>query len=133
MDRYLMTAGVVCALGLAVGANAVADDVILDEFIPIPPDEVEVISVAPAEDYLWVPGNWERDPGKWTWVKGHWDKPPHEKAHWRKGHWKWHEGKWHWYRGHWAVTGDYGWIVDEVIEEERKHIRILTERSSLPE
>lgn len=98
-------------------AAAQERDVIVEEFIPIPPDEIEVIEEMPAgEDLLWVPGYWERDPGKWTWTKGHWAKPPHEKAHWRKGHWKWHEGKWNWHRGHWAVTGDYGWIVDKIME-----------------
>jgi hypothetical protein len=102
---------------VAPPALAQQKDVIVEEIIPIPPDEIEVIEEMPAgEDLLWVPGYWERDPGKWTWIKGRWEEPPHEKAHWRKGHWKWHEGKWHWQRGHWAVTGEQGWIVDELID-----------------
>ena len=108
----------VLLIGWLVAPPALAqqEKVIVEEIIPIPPDEIEVIEEMPGEDYLWVPGYWERDPGKWTWIKGRWEKPPHEKAHWRKGHWHWQHGKWHWTRGHWAVTGEHGWIVDEGIE-----------------
>lgn len=98
-----------------VAATAQASDIIVDEFIDIPTLKEEVISARPSGVEVWIPGYWERDPGKWTWSDGHWDTPPHKKAHWENGEWKWRDDKWHWRRGHWAVD-DTLWIVDQVVD-----------------
>ncbi len=114
----LMVVSVVIFLAFGASPAVYAgeiDDVILDDFIDIPDDELEVITVEPAWDYVWIPGSWERDPGKWTWTKGRWEKPPHKKARWVDGHWKYQESKWYWNRGYWLVASD-GYIVDEFID-----------------
>jgi hypothetical protein len=85
-------------------------EVIEDEWIAIPAPLEEVVTTQTEPEDVWVPGYWERDPGKWTWKKGHWETPPEEAAHWRKGHWAWQDGEWHWRKGHWAVE-DVTWLV----------------------
>ena len=37
--------------------------------IPPPPPKQEVIAVEPSPQYVWIPGNWEREPNKWVWVR----------------------------------------------------------------
>ncbi|MCA9294080.1 MAG: YXWGXW repeat-containing protein [Phycisphaerales bacterium] len=88
------------------------------QFIPIPtePGELDIITVEPSEEHVWIPGYWERGDGKWDWVKGRWEKPPHKSAIWHKGHWKWEDGKWQWHKGHWAVEEGEGYIVNDYIE-----------------
>jgi hypothetical protein len=91
------------------------DRVIADEPLPAPARKAEVITEEPSPEYVWVPGDWEREQDDWTWVEGHWEKPPHKNAHWQRGHWQWDKDYWRWLRGHW-VTGSVGWIVDDIIE-----------------
>ena len=102
----------------AVSSFAIAGlsaEVIVDEFIDIPDDKVEVITTEPGTDYVWIPGSWDRDPGKWTWIDGAWKKPPHEKSRWVDGHWKYDDAKWHWTSGQW-IADSVGYIVDEIID-----------------
>jgi hypothetical protein len=89
--------------GLLIPPPVVAEDVVSDELLEVPPPKAEVITPEPSSEYVWIPGYWERDPGTWTWIKGHWDKPPDNNAHWKPGYWVWQEGKWHWNRGHWEA------------------------------
>jgi hypothetical protein len=79
-------------------------DIWVEDLIPIPAPKQEVITEEPGEDYVWIPGYWERYPDEWEWIAGHWEKPPHKKAHWVNGSWRWEEGKWHWNPGHWMVS-----------------------------
>ena len=55
------------------------EEVIVDELIPIPELEFEVITEEPGDDYVWIGGYWERDPEEWTWTKGHWASHPTKK------------------------------------------------------
>jgi hypothetical protein len=110
-----LTGLALCLALFAWAAPAAAKDIIVDEYIEIPTLEEEIVTVRPSHEHVWIPGYWERDPGKWTWQKGHWDKPPHKAAHWQKGHWAYQDGKWNWRRGHWAAGGTR-WIVDDVID-----------------
>jgi hypothetical protein len=91
-------------------------DVWTEDLIPIPEPKEEIMTPEPGEDYVWIPGNWERSPDTWQWVTGHWEKPPHKKAHWVNGSWQWEEGKWHWMPGHWMVSYmDQGLFTTEPI------------------
>jgi hypothetical protein len=93
-------------------------DVVVDELIEIPIDEVEVITDELGWDYVWIPGSWEREPSEWVWAKGEWKKPPHKHARWVGGHWNYKAEKWHWNCGSWVslFDGYAGYIVDEYID-----------------
>ncbi len=91
-------------------------EVVVDDFIEIPADKPELITVEPSREHIWVSGYWEREPGCWQWTPGRWEIPPHKQAHWVRGHWKWQDSMWHWHRGHWAVNHNHGYIVDEIID-----------------
>ena len=83
----VMVMAIAVVYGLSITAVMAEVDVVVDEFIDIPDDKLEVITVEPAWDYVWIPGSWDRDPDTWTWIKGRWEKPPHKKARWVEGHW----------------------------------------------
>lgn len=116
MRRTYIVAVAVLAITWALGPARVshADEVVVDEFIDIPDDQLEVILTEPAWDYVWIPGSWERGPSTWSWIKGAWKKPPHKKARWVDGHWKYHKAKWHWVSAYWIVASD-GYIVEDLI------------------
>lgn len=125
---------VLCAVLCSASAFARADtdDVVVDQYVPVPADQVDVITeVAPSAKDVWVPGYWEREPGQWDWVKGHWDIPPSGNAYWVDGDWKWQNSKWHWEHGHWAIsdTGK-GWVVDEYIPVPEKLDEVIPEKPS---
>ncbi len=51
-----------------------------------PPQQVEVVPVAPGPDYVWAPGYWTWN-GTWVWIGGGWVIRPHPGAVWIGGHW----------------------------------------------
>lgn len=108
--------GTMVALALAARSDieGSAEVVVVDDLLAIPEDRVEVITVEPSHEYVWVPGYWERDPGKWTWAKGRWEIPPDRQVRGADGHWRYDMAKWRWMRGHWKVAS-LGYIVDEFI------------------
>ena len=89
--------------------------VIEGEPAPIPDDKPELIKPEPGKEYVWVPGSWEREPGKWVWVEGRWAKPPLGQARWVDGYWKHDHDRYHWHPGHWAIA-QTGWIVEKPVE-----------------
>jgi len=118
MKSTMLLATLIMLIGgscLLVPTGAVAKEIIVDELIPIPPPEEEIVTVRPSTSDVWIPGYWERQPDTWTWIKGRWEKPPHKHAHWQKGQWSWQEGTWAWHPGHWVVANQ-GWVVDEMID-----------------
>src|SRR5258708_39915275 len=40
-----------------------------------PPERVEVITVAPSPEHVWIRGYWAWR-GGWVWMPGHWERPP---------------------------------------------------------
>jgi len=38
-----------------------------------PPEQVEVITVAPSTNHLWIKGHWHWNGGAWVWNPGHWE------------------------------------------------------------
>ncbi len=66
-----------------------------------PPQQVEVVPVAPGPDYYWVPGYWYWGGPGWIWVGGRWTVRPWHGAIWVHGGWGRGRGGWHWHGGHW--------------------------------
>ncbi len=67
-----------------------------------PPPMVEVRTVAPGPDFVWVSGFYQWNGGRYAWVPGRWDRPPRRGARWEPAHWARH-GRDGWYMvdGHW--------------------------------
>jgi hypothetical protein len=85
------------ALGLAVsGANA---QVSIRVGPPRPPREV--MTARPGPGYVWTPGYYRHDGGRYNWVAGSWAQPPHPRARWVPGHWRHQHGNYVWIGGHW--------------------------------
>ncbi len=51
-----------------------------------PAERVEVITVAPSVEHVWVKGHWVWRHGDWEWVPGYWEGPRHGHR-WIHGHW----------------------------------------------
>lgn len=65
-----------------------------------PPPRREVVTIAPARDYVWIPGYWTWN-GQWAWVAGHWEARPHPRAVWVTGHWSPRRQGYVWVPGYW--------------------------------
>ena len=66
-----------------------------------PPDQIEVITVAPAPEFVWVGGWWVFGGGRYSWHSGHWERPPYPRAAWQPGHWDRARDGHVWVRGRW--------------------------------
>ncbi len=53
---------------------------------PLP--QSDVISVAPAPDYVWIGGYWGWNMGRHVWIAGHWERPPHGFHGWVAPRWE---------------------------------------------
>lgn len=65
-----------------------------------PPPRVEYVGPPPTAGYVWVPGFWNWEGGRYRWADGHWEAPrrghhwvPHQ---WERDgdHWRMHDGHW---------------------------------------
>jgi|GEM_PF-2143868 len=118
-NRMLLAAALCLAVSPLTGIAYAYDDVGTDEYIVVPEPETDIITVYPndGKEYVWVPGNWERNAGEWVWQKGRWAVPPSDAAYWQDGYWRWQDGTWHWVDGHWAIADSgLGWVVDDYID-----------------
>jgi hypothetical protein len=59
---------------------------VVTEEPPMPPPQVEYITVSPDPSFIWIGGSWEWR-GRWVWSGGRWGHPPHAGAVWGRGHW----------------------------------------------
>lgn len=66
-----------------------------------PPDQIEVIGVAPSGEHIWIPGHYSWDGGRYSWAAGHYELRPRTSARWVRGRWRRHQGRWYWVDGHW--------------------------------
>ena len=67
---------------------------------PPPPAPVEVVTVSPGPDYVWIGGEWVWN-GGWVWVAGHWALPPYPHTVWIRGYWGRGPHGYYRVRGHW--------------------------------
>ena len=68
---------------------------------PPPPPPREVVPVAPAARYVWVPGYYRFNGHAYVWVPGHYVVPPHHFRVWVPGHWVPRNGGYVWIKGYW--------------------------------
>jgi len=67
-----------------------------------PPRRVEVVSSAPANGYVWIPGHYAWQGGDYVWLPGRWEAPPQPTLrNWVPGHWARARTGWYWVEGHW--------------------------------
>lgn len=67
-----------------------------------PPQQAEVIPVAPGPEYVWMPGYWSVGVGgSWVWIGGRYAIPPQPHAVWVRGHWGRHGRGYVWIGGRW--------------------------------
>ena len=69
-----------------------------------PPVRVEVMTVKPFPNAVWVPGHWAWRSGQYVWVRGHWTRP-RPGYRWVAGHWAKKRRGWVWIPGHWKKIG----------------------------
>ena len=103
----------ILCVGLIVGIGAlhhlsaqvvVEQPVVSPTYIAVPPVQQEVITTAPAPNYVWVSGHWNRTPSTWQWNTGTWVQPPFGNAYWVPGYWQHRGGKYVWQTAHWAAA-----------------------------
>ena len=64
---------------------------------------VEVRSVSPGPEYVWIGGYYAWRGGDYVWVPGRWDRPPQASyRRWQPGHWVQARQGWYWVEGRWA-------------------------------
>src|SRR5829696_3023883 len=78
--------------------------VVSPTYIAVPPVQQEVITTAPAPNYVWVAGHWDRTPSTWRWNAGTWVQPPFGNAYWVPGYWQHRSGTYLWQTAHWAAA-----------------------------
>ncbi len=66
-----------------------------------PPERVEVITVRPSEDMVWIKGHWSGHGNDYAWTKGHWARPESGMKEWENGRWEHQERGWFYTEGHW--------------------------------
>jgi hypothetical protein len=122
--KYLSIAIIVVALVVGlnvrrgeVSAQAVGEVpfVTSPTYVTVPAVQQEVITTAPSNQHVWVPGQWERTPDNWSWTVGKWVQPPFSNTYWVPGYWKHHGGRYVWQPAHWGVATQ-GVVVAKPIE-----------------
>lgn len=83
------------------GTPAVAMTEIVVADPPPPPLEVDVRTVAPGPDYIWITGYWGWENGRREWFRGHWERPPHGYRVWVQPRWEHRPHGYVFVRGHW--------------------------------
>jgi hypothetical protein len=69
-----------------------------------PPPRVEVRTVAPSPQHVWIGGHWAWRDSAHVWLPGHWALPPAAGYHWVHARWVNQGGQWVFYEGHWALN-----------------------------
>ena len=66
-----------------------------------PADRVEVISVRPSEESVWIGGHWSARGNNYAWTPGHWQRPDAGMKDWENGKWVHEQRGWYYTEGHW--------------------------------
>jgi hypothetical protein len=89
------------ALALAIPAAAAcgpaAGEVVVETGPP--PEQVEVVGLAPYPGAFWVRGHWRWE-GRYVWFPGHWERP-RIGYRWEPAHWDRFGARWRFIPGHW--------------------------------
>ena len=86
-------------LGIALGLNALAAEVIIAVGPPAP--IVERRLVAPGPRYIWIAGYHRWDGRAYLWVPGRWVLPPREHVAWVAPRYVHRHGGYVFYEGYW--------------------------------
>jgi len=66
-----------------------------------PAATVEVVTIAPGPEFVWIRGYHRWDGAAYVWVPGRWERRPRAGVVWVEGHWRHHRNGWYWIEGHW--------------------------------
>jgi hypothetical protein len=66
-----------------------------------PAARVEVVSVRPYDDAVWIGGHWSARGNDYAWTKGRWERPSAGMTVWESGRWEHEDRGWHYTEGHW--------------------------------
>ena len=66
-----------------------------------PPRIVEVRSISPGRNYIWIDGYQQWRGNVYAWVPGRWEAPAANYRHYQKGQWKHDRNGWYWVDGRW--------------------------------
>ena len=113
MKRYalmILAAGGIAALGAGCVERQVVyvpaqpgtpTEAVVTDQAP-PPQQVEVVPVAPGPEYVWMSGYWSVGVGGgWVWIGGRYAIPPRPHAVGVRGHWGRHGRGYVWIGGRW--------------------------------
>lgn len=70
---------------------------------PMPPPRVEVVTVAPSSDMLWVNGYWGWSGGAYAWNAGRWQRPSHPGYVWVAPRYQARGGRHVYVQGRWSA------------------------------
>ena len=65
-----------------------------------PPEQIEVVGLAPYPGAVWVRGHWQWTGGRYHWFPGHWERPRNGYI-WVHAHWDRSGNRWRFIPGHW--------------------------------
>lgn len=76
-------------------------EVVVEGAPPPAPPYVDVVTLSPGPDFIWIGGAWFWGGGRWQWERGHWARPPHRGAVWVAHHYEYRNGRHVFVRGGW--------------------------------
>jgi hypothetical protein len=66
-----------------------------------PSERVEVPSVRPYAEAVWINGRWTARGDNYAWMPGHWARPEAGKTEWVAGKWEHGDHGWYYTEGQW--------------------------------
>jgi len=76
--------------------------VIVREVPAAPPAPmVEIRSIAPSPNHVWLPGYWDWNGRDYVWISGEWVETPSPQTVWIPGHWERTPAGYTWISGYW--------------------------------
>jgi hypothetical protein len=104
MKKILLAAALAAGyIACAIPAVAQVSGGIYVQFGPPAPVYEPAPPPPPAPYYVWVPGYYRYDGGRYVWVGGRYARPPYRGAAWVPGYWRHHgHDGWYYEQGHWS-------------------------------
>jgi len=90
-----------CATGVGAGGGRQVVDVPFMVAEP-PRERVEVVSVSPSAEHVWIKGHYVREGNEYTWREGRWERPAVGFHVWVASHWDHERRGWFFVEGHWS-------------------------------
>ncbi len=109
----LAAAGFAAAAMFTVAGAAHAQYVVPEVQVNVapPPPRVEVRTVAPSPNHIWINGHWAWRYGQHTWIPGHWAEPPNQGMVYEPARWTNVGGRWTFLEGHWRWAAPQAQVV----------------------